>query len=242
MIDLPAKGRLIVALDFDSEREALALVESLGDAVDFYKVGWQLFFGTHFHAVQKLAAQGKKIFLDLKMTDIPATIRQAINNAPREAVNSLELMTLSGPSAVVKAARAGAPPHTRLKFLMLTALSSMDDADIKALYGAQATLEKVALHTAEKALDAGCDGLIASGSSVKLLRETFKGMEFIIVTPGIRPEGTPVDDHKRSLTPYRAIVDGADYLVVGRPISGSPRPREMAQRISSDIEKALADR
>lgn len=242
MLDLPAnaKDRLIVALDFDTKQQAMELVEKLGDQVDFYKVGWQLFFGTHFETVKYLTGLGKKVFLDLKMTDIPATIQQAIKNAPAEYVDFLELMTLAGVSDMVRAARDGAQTNPRLKFLMLTVLSSMDDKDIKELYGNDATLEKIISYTARKALEANCHGLIASGDSVRQLREEF-GDNFIIVTPGIRPEGSSTDDHKRSLTPYEAIMKGANYLVVGRPICKSPDPKGVAQSIIADIDRALSD-
>jgi orotidine-5'-phosphate decarboxylase len=238
---LSARDRLIVALDFDTQREAISLVEKLGDSVGFYKVGWQLFFGTHFDTVKELAKLGKKVFLDLKMTDIPQTVKRAIRNAPAEYVEFLELMTLEGVGDVVAAAKSGATNHGHLKFLMLTVLSSLDDNDIKELYGPQATLSDVIHYKAQKAIGAGCDGLVASGESVRDLRAMF-GNQPIIVTPGIRPSGTPVDDHKRSLTPYEAIQFGADYLVVGRPISQVPDPKGAADKIIAEIGQSLCDK
>lgn len=238
--NIEAKNRLIIALDFDTADEAMQVVKKLGDEVAFYKVGWQLFFGTHYAVINELAEMGKKVFLDLKMSDIPATIQQAIKNIPDKSVNFIDLMTLDGVSEVVRAAKAGACSD-KLKFLMLTALSSMDDDDIKSLYGEHATINKVISYRAKTAIELGCDGVIASGESVKSLRNEL-GDDFYIVTPGIRPEGSSTDDHKRSLTPYQAITYGSDYLVVGRPIAQANNPLTVAKNIITDIQKALNEK
>ena len=240
MIDIPAKDRLIVALDYDNADDALALVGKLGDRVGFYKVGWQLFMRSHFDIINELAARKKKIFLDLKMGDIPATIQKALKNVPSASVDFIELMTLNGLGATVTAARKGASSQ-ELKFLMLTVLSSMDDEDIKALYGEQAELQRTISYIAGKALEAGCNGLIASGESVRHIREEF-GNDFIIVTPGIRPAGADVNDHKRAQTAHQAIVNGADYLVVGRPITQADDEAAAAESIIADIQKGLDER
>ncbi len=238
--NIEAKDRLIVALDFNTEGEAMKIVKELGDEVVFYKVGWQLFFGTHYAVVNALAEMGKKVFLDLKMSDIPATIRKAIKNTPSKSVNYVELMTLDGVSEVVQAAKDGASSD-KLKFLMLTVLSSMDDSDIKSLYGEHATIDKVISYRAKTAIALDCDGVIASGESVKNLRDEL-GDDFYIVTPGIRLEESPTDDHKRSLTPYQAITYGSDYLVVGRPIAQAKNPLLAAKNIINDIQRALDEK
>ena len=249
--DISASERLIVALDVDTNEEALKIVEILGDDVSYYKVGWQLFIGgSAYELIKKLANLKKKVFLDLKMEDIGATIERAMRNAPSEFVDFVELLTLkgSGAKALVEAAKRGAlskhggsPDSNKLKFLMLTALSSVDDEDIKEVYGEDATLEKVIRHNARTALAANCDGLIASGESIRDLRKEF-GDDFYIVSPGIRPKGSDTDDHKRSLTPYQAITYGADYLVVGRPIIYANDPRKIAKEVIADIEMAMADK
>lgn len=245
MIDIPAKDRLIVALDVNTNEEALKIVARLGDDVTYYKVGWQLFFGgAAYDLIKELAHRDKKVFLDLKMEDIGTTIELAIKNAPAEFVDHVELLTLKGSGAgdLVAAARRGAAAKQadKLKFLMLTALSSIDDADIKAFYGDAMTLDNYIRHNAKTALEAGCDGLIASGESVRSLRKEF-GDDFYIVTPGIRPEGFAINDHKRSLTPYQAISYGADYLVVGRPITQADDPHKVASNVIDDIRRALDD-
>jgi len=237
MLDIPANKRLIVALDYDSQEEALALVKKLGDLVGFYKVGWQLFMTSHFNIIEKLAEMEKRIFLDLKMGDIPATIQKALQNVPTKSAHFIELMTLSGLGATVTAARQGASSQD-LKFLMLTVLSSMDESDIKELYGDHADLKKIISFIAEKAINAGCNGLIASGDSVRQIREKF-GDNPIIVTPGIRPAGADVNDHKRAQTPQKAIENGADYLVVGRPITQAPDEVAAAESIIAGIQEGL---
>ncbi len=238
--NIEAKDRLIVALDFNTADEAMQVVKKLGDEVEFYKVGWQLFFGTHYTVINELAGMGKKVFLDLKMSDIPTTIQQAIKNTPSKSVDFVELMTLDGVSEVVIAAKEGASSD-KLKFLMLTVLSSMDDDDIKSLYGKDATIDKVISYRAKTAIELDCDGVIASGESVRNLRNEL-GDDFYIVTPGIRTEGASTDDHKRSLTPYQAITYGSDYLVVGRPIVQASDPLEVAKNIITDIQKALDEK
>ncbi len=240
MAHLSANDRLIVALDFDTKEEAMGMVGKLGDDVNFYKVGWQLFLRTHFEVIKELQRRGKKVFLDLKITDIGATIEKALKHLPE--VEIIELMTLSGGANLVSSARKAAPQHSDTMFLMLTVLSSMDDEDIKALYGDSVTLEKVISYTAKKAIETGCDGVIASGESIRQIRAS-SPEDFIIVAPGIRPKGYPTDDHKRSLTPYEAIAYGANYLVVGRSITQqSDDPSRTAKEIIGEIEKALRDK
>jgi len=237
-----ASDKLIVALDVDTAAQAKEIVDELGDLVNFYKVGWQLFLGTHFTFVKQLGEMGKKVFLDLKMEDIPETIHLAIRNAPD--VEFIELMTLKGTSQLVKAAKQGAAREAggaAPKFLMLTVLSSQDDEDIQEIYGPGVTLGEIVELRAGKALLAECDGLIASGNSVKKLREKY-GSKFIIVAPGIRPKGSSVDDHKRTLTPYQAIMDGANYIVVGRPITKAKDKRAVTTTIIAEIEKACRDK
>jgi len=241
MTPAPAPSeRLIVALDFDTAGEANDLVKRLGDNVGFYKVGWQLFLGQGWPFIDSLLQQGKRVFLDLKISDIEATVRAALANMPSSG-GGLELITIHGNGATVKAARAGRNGHDKPKILMLTALSSWDEYDVRdVLSNDNATLQDYVLSRAERALDAGADGLIASGASVRQIRDQFKGREFLIVAPGIRPSGTAHDDHKRTLTPHEAIRDGADYLVVGRPITRAAQPEQAARTIIREIAEALS--
>ena len=230
-------GRLIVALDFDDRESALRLADRLGDLVSFYKVGWQLFIGAGFPLVRELAARGKKVFLDLKVGDIEATVRAAVGNMRDE----VDLLTLQGTGATVRAAAEGRAERERPKLLLVTALSSVDSTDVRgAAANPDLDIDDYAVDRARDALDAGCDGLIASGSSVGRLRAAFPGRDFLVVVPGIRPAGAEAHDHKRTLTPREAIRDGADYLVVGRPVRNAPDPAASAARIIDDIERASA--
>ncbi len=233
--------RLIVALDFNGAAQAHWLMQQLEGTVNFYKVGWQLFLGEGWPFVRTLLEQGNKVFLDLKINDIDQTVQAALANMPNEFAGRLELLTINGGSATVNAAKKGRGANPKPYLLMLTVLSSMDATDLKELSpdGATPDTETVVKRRAQQALDAGCEGLIASGSSVRALRDHFRDREFLIVTPGIRPGDAGHDDHKRTLTPYQAIDYGADYLVVGRPITRASDPLQAAQFIISDIEAAL---
>ena len=233
--------RLIVALDFDSAAEANRLIEKLEGTVNFYKVGWQLFLGEGWPFIRTLLEAGRKVFLDLKINDIDRTVEAALANMPNEFAGRLELLTIHGGSSTVVAARQGRGDNGKPYLLMLTVLSSMDAADLKELSpdGAMPDTDAIVLRRARQALDAGCEGLIASGTSVRALRRELRDREFLIVTPGIRAAGTGHNDHKRTLTPGQAITDGADYLVVGRPITQSPDPLQAAHSITADMETAL---
>lgn len=244
MPERSASDRLIVALDFDTAEEANALVDVLGDTVGFYKVGWQLFIGAGWPVVRGLLRRDKKVFLDLKIGDIDNTVRAALNNVPDEFADRLELLTLQGSEATVRAAKAGRHGE-KPALLMVTLLSSMDGTDlIETGVEGQPPLDTSALVRlrALRALEAGCEGLVASGQSVRELREAFADRAFLIVTPGIRLQGEALDEHKRSLTPCQAILDGSDYLVVGRPIAGAAHPQESATTIVTEIERALQAR
>ena len=233
--------RLIVALDFDSAAEANLLIKKMEGTVNFYKVGWQLFLGEGWPFIRTLLEAGRKVFLDLKINDIDRTVEAALANMPDEFAGRLELLTIHGGSATVAAAKRGRGDNEKPYLLMLTVLSSMDAADLQELApdGPVPDTDAIVLRRARQALDAGCEGLIASGSSVRALRREFHDRDFLIVTPGIRPSESGHDDHKRALSPHQAISDGADYLVVGRPIAQSPDPLQSAQSIIADIQAAL---
>ena len=242
--DTPGE-RLIVALDFDGRDAALGLVDRLGDLVSFYKVGWQLFIGAGFPFVRELGMRGKKVFLDVKMNDIEATVEAAVGNMKAE----VEFLTIHGTVATARAARAGRADRARPRVLMVTALSSLDSADLAAASAEPGLdvdididIDDYAVRRARDALDAGCEGLIASGGSVGRIRSAFPERDFLIVVPGIRPAGASPDDQKRTLTPREAARDGADYLVVGRPVRNAPDPVASVARIVDDIARGLAER
>jgi orotidine-5'-phosphate decarboxylase len=237
---IPASERLIVALDVDTRADALEFVRTLGTGVSFYKVGLQLFMQGGLQIVHDLVGLGKKVFLDLKIDDTPRTVGEAVRNA---AIAGVELFTLQGNAATADAARKGRGGRAAPKFLQITLLSSWDHGDLsehlQVPSGNQQPpdLDEFVLRRSERILAWGCEGVIASGSSVNKLRQRFP--ELLIVTPGIRPSGVATDDHKRSLTPSAAIRAGADYLVVGRPIRDADDPQATAARIQDEIAGTL---
>ena len=249
MAELPASDRLIVALDVDHATDAMKIVQSLGDTVSFYKVGLQLFLPHGMPFVKELIAEGKKVFLDLKIDDTPRTVEAAVQHATQD--HGVQFFTLQGNDETARAARRGRGDTGFPKFLQVTYLSSwsFDDwlahmhfpDEIREDLRKKVSFSQIIENRAREILAAGCEGVIASGESVEQLRKVFP--DAIIVTPGIRPEGSGTDDHKRAQTPYEAIARGANYLVVGRPIRNElPLARlDTAKRIIDDIRRGLED-
>jgi orotidine-5'-phosphate decarboxylase len=233
---LRGKDRIIVALDVPTVDEALASVERL-DNISFFKVGLQLFMTGGLPDLLH-ALRTRRVFVDLKLPgDISNTIAAVID----ACVNmNVELLTLSEsmPLPAIRAARAARAarnsPHP--KFLTVPVLSSLDASDLPEGAGGGNGVEAVIVKRAQAALDAGCDGIIASGDAIQFCRRAFPST--LIVSPGIRPAGASTDDHKRHTTPAEAIRLGADYLVIGRPILKAPDPRAAAQRIIEEIDRA----
>lgn len=237
MQDLSGKDRLIVALDVPTSAEALALVKKL-DNVSFFKVGWELFCEEGFLFIEKL--EGRQVFVDLKIPgDIGNTVSRVTDQFIRRAV---KFMTLSEsmPLAAIRAVRAARGSRSEPALLTVPLLSSLNEDDLKDIAPAE-NLEMHILRHARLAIDAGCDGLIASGDAIHMCKHAFP--DKIIVSPGIRPAGTVDDpDHKRHTTPSKAIELGADFLVVGRPIRNAPDPHDAARRIIEEIDQALKTR
>ena len=230
---IPARERLIVALDAADPAEAERLVAELGDSVVFYKIGMELAYGGGLSLVAKFAAAGKKVFVDLKLHDIPNTVERA---AAQIARLGADFLTVHAYPQTMRAAVAGAKGSS-LRLLAVSVLTSSDDADL-AEAGYAFGVRALVARRAVQARDAGVDGLVASASEAAMLRETI-GQSLCLVTPGIRPAGAAAGDQKRVATPATAIVDGADYLVVGRPVTQAADPRAAAEQIVAEIEAAL---
>jgi len=231
---IPAAERLIAALDVPETAQARVLVQRLGDAVRFYKVGMELFMADGcLEFIDWLRQQRKRVFVDLKFFDVPATVGRAI---ARLSARGVDFATVHGNQGIMEAAAAhkAAP----LRVLAVTALTSLDQGDLEDL-GFQCRVEELVLSRARRALQAGCDGVVSSGLEVAALRAA--GLDdLIVVTPGIRPVANrEEDDQKRIMTPAQAIAAGADYLVVGRPIRDADDPRAAALAVQHDIEQAL---
>jgi len=229
--------RLIVALDVDTAKKALDIIEDLNGLVSFFKVGYQLFIAEGLTFVRRLIEGNNRVFLDLKMDDVEETIRRAVANI---AASEVEFLTIHGSGATVRAARDGRGAWEKPKLLSVTLLSSLDANDLKDLFAdSKLTVESYVKWRAKQAIDNGCEGLIASGETIGMLRKLYPSA--IIVAPGIRPADSSRDDHKRALSPDDAIRAGADYLVVGRPIRNSSNPRNAAEKIIEEMEQAFQD-
>jgi len=230
---IPAHERLIFALDVPDAERARTLVSQLGDAVSFYKLGLEFFLsGSYFELAAELRGQGKKIFADLKLFDIPATVASAVRQLARHEV---DFCTVHGNDSMLKAA---AEAKGRTKILAVTALTSLDQGDLDDL-GFQCDAGTLVLSRARRALELGCDGVVSSGLEVAALRASVDHA-LITVCPGIRPvHNDEEDDQQRVMTPARAISSGADYLVVGRPIRDAADPRVAAEAIQAEIRSAL---
>jgi orotidine-5'-phosphate decarboxylase len=230
------RNRLIVALDVESVEAARALIRELGDSVGFYKIGMELAYGGGLSLVDELKSSGKHVFLDLKLHDIGQTVERATRQVARLGA---DFLTIHAYPQTMAAARAGADA-SGLRLLAVTVMTSYDDADLTAAGYAFGVQELVA-RRAKQAREVKIDGLILSPHEVKAIR-TLVGPDMALVTPGVRPAGAALGDQKRVLTPGEAIAAGADYLVVGRPVTRAKNPREAADAIVSEIEESLTPR
>lgn len=228
--------RLIVALDVSEAAAARALVERLGDAVHFYKIGLELFMaGGYFELLDWLVAQKKKVFVDLKFFDVPETVRSAVRAL---AGRGATFATVHGNQAIMEAA---GKDKGDLKILAVTVLTSLDRGDLDDL-GFHCDVEQLVLSRARRALQAGCDGIVSSGLEAPMIRRELGG-RIMVVTPGIRPvENKPVDDQKRTVDVAQAFRNGADYIVVGRPIRQAPDPRAAALAVQQTIREVFGGR
>lgn len=229
-IDMSNRDRLIFALDVPEPEQARALVEQLGESVTFYKVGLELMMaGGYFELIDWLRERDKKVFVDLKFFDVPATVGRAV---ARLASRGVTFATVHGNQGIMESA-AAAKGDT--KILAVTALTSLDRGDLDDL-GFQCDVEALVLSRARRALEAGCDGVVASGMELPAMRKAVD-RRLLVVTPGIRPvENRPSDDQKRVVTPEQAFRDGADHIVVGRPIRDALDPRVAAEAIQASIK------
>lgn len=229
---IEAHERLIVALDMPDPAAAKRLVENLGDSVGFYKVGLELFMaGGYFELLEWLAARGKKYFVDLKFFDVPQTVASAVRQLRGRGAT---FATVHGNDAMMKAAAA---EKGETKILAVTALTSLDEGDLKAL-GFAVDVGQLVLSRARRALAVGCDGVIASGLEASALRAEL-GEKILIVVPGIRPVKN-TDDQKRTVDVEDAFNAGADYIVVGRPIRDAADPAQAAADMQARIRALFA--
>jgi len=224
--------RLIVALDVPHAVAGLDLAAKLGDAVGFYKIGLGMLTGGGLALAQELKDEhGKRIFLDMKLFDIGATVEAAVRGL---AQFDLDFLTVHGDPHVVRAAKEGAA-NSDMKILAVTILTSLDRADLDASLIRDGAIPDLVAERAGRAFEAGADGVIASPQEAALVRAMPEATGRLIVTPGVRPTGAALGDQKRVATPGQAIRDGADHIVVGRPIWQAPSPRDAACAVLDDL-------
>jgi orotidine-5'-phosphate decarboxylase len=231
---IPDRERLIFAMDVADADAARRLADQLGDSVQFYKLGLELFMaGGYFELLDWMVRRDKKVFVDLKFFDVPATVGAAVRQLRNRGVT---LTTVHGNQAIMEAAAAA---KGDVRVLAVTVLTSLDRGDLDDL-GFACDVEKLVLSRARRALEAGCDGVVSSGLEAPKLRE-FIDHRLLVVTPGIRPvENKPVDDQKRTVDVAQAFGNGADYIVVGRPIRDAADPRAAAEAIQQTITGVFA--
>lgn len=229
MKNISIKDRLIFALDVENIKEAKALVSKLGDSISFYKLGLQLCMtNDYFNIIEQLQFIGKKIFADIKFFDVPQTVGLAMKNLTKYNV---DFATIHGNDAMLRYANK---EKGNTKVLAVSALTSLDQSDINSL-GFQCNIESLVLSRAKRALEIGCDGVVSSGLEALKLRETL-GDGFLVVVPGIRPiENKLIDDQKRVVDVEEAFSNGADYIVIGRPIKESKDPYSAAMSFQERI-------
>lgn len=234
--DIPLNERIIFALDVDSPEKAQEWVLRLEGHIKFYKVGLQLFLAGWFNIIDWITARGHKVMVDLKFFDVPETVKLAVRQLKNRNVT---FATVHGNDPIL---RAAVEEKAGLKILAVTVLTSFGEEDMIDMLGAPVKIEDLVFKRARRALDLKCDGVISSGLEASRLRENL-GDNFLIVTPGIRPgkniEIIEKDDQKRIVTAGEAIANGADYVVVGRPISTASDPIAIVERLQKEIVKAL---
>lgn len=223
--------RLIVALDVPNLLQGMELVQKLGETVSFYKIGLGMLTGGGLALANELKQEhGKRIFLDMKLFDIGATVEAAVRGL---AQYELDFLTVHGDPQVVRAAAAGKGPS--MKILAVTILTSLDRTDLDANMILPGDIHEITVERARRALEAGADGVIASPQEAALIRALPEAKGRLIVTPGVRPQGAALGDQKRVATPAQALKDGADHIVVGRPIWAAADPAAAARAVLAEL-------
>ena len=228
------QDKIIVALDVPTLEKADQLLKNISGKISYFKIGKELFTAVGPEAVRLLKSHGCKVFLDLKYHDIPNTVAGAVRSAMELGVDMLNFHTSGGLEMMKAAVRAVEKSANPPLLLAVTILTSLDDQALKSELRIEHTADEQVLHLAKLASQAGVDGVVASPREIRKIREAL-GSDFIIVTPGIRPEWARTYDQKRSLTPRQALAAGADYIVIGRPITAAADPLAAAEKIIAEL-------
>jgi orotidine-5'-phosphate decarboxylase len=235
-----AKDRLIIALDYSKTEEAKALVKKLGDAASHYKVGLELFLNSKGEMVEYLSELGKKIFLDLKFHDIPNTTTMASIFAAKENVMMFNIHASGGRKMMSSVAKESKAVNPNTLAIAVTVLTSMSQDEANEVFDSKLSLSELVVNWARLAKESGMDGVVCSPWEAKMVKE-INGKEFKTVCPGVRPRWAAVNDQERIMTPKEAIINGCDFLVVGRPITKNENPVEAARMVLAKIEEGLKE-
>lgn len=235
-----AKDRLIVALDFPTIEEAKNLVETLGDSVSVYKVGLEMFLNSKGEAVEYLSSLGKKVFLDLKFHDIPNTTMMASVFAAKQNVFMFNVHAAGGRKMMKSVSEEVKKINPDALAIAVTVLTSFSDDEIKELYKTEHSIKELAMHWAKVTKESGMDGVVCSPWEASAIKEEC-GKEFKTICPGVRPQWSAANDQQRIMTPKNAILNGCDFLVVGRPITKSDDPVKAAELVLEEIKEGLAE-
>jgi orotidine-5'-phosphate decarboxylase len=242
---IPVAERLFVALDYPDAASALAVAEKLAPLGVSFKVGMQLFYAEGMPVIRQLLAYGKVVFVDLKLHDIPNTVAGSVDSLVRQGVDFLNVHVQGGPEMMQAAVEAAQKTAKTLgkptpKLIGVTLLTSLSEQHLReVLFVESASVAEYVQHLALQAKKSGLDGVVCSAQEAALIREV-AGPDFLLVTPGIRPSGVGEQDQSRVITPAQALKNGSDYLVIGRPITGSSDPYAAAQHILDEMQGALA--
>ena len=232
------KDRMIIALDYSDPKDAKEIVERLGDAASFYKVGLELFLNSKGEMVEYLTEKGKKVFLDLKFHDIPNTTTMASIFAAKKNVFMFNVHSGGGKKMMKSVAEKAREINPETLAIGVTVLTSFSEEDIRETYMSELSLKDLALNLAKITKEAGMDGVVCSPWEAKYVKEVC-GEEFKTVCPGVRPRWSVANDQERIMTPKYAIMNGCDYLVVGRPITKHENPQVAAEMVLAEIEEGL---
>ncbi|MBN1571752.1 MAG: orotidine-5'-phosphate decarboxylase [Deltaproteobacteria bacterium] len=232
--DKNAGERIIVALDYADLKTAEELVRYLKGIISFFKVGLELFTSSGPGAVKMVTENGAKVFLDLKFHDIPNTVVGAVSSALNLSVSMLNVHAAGGEEMMRAAAKTAAESENRPKLLAVTVLTSIDEEGFRQI-GFSGSIGDSVVNLAKSAKNSGLDGVVCSPNEIRPVREIL-GADFLIVTPGVRPTWSQKDDQRRVMTPAEALNAGADYIVIGRPITADKDPRRAAERIIEDVD------
>lgn len=239
-MDIRVKDRMIIALDYSNMEDAKKIVETLGDTVSFYKVGLELFLNSKGEMVDYLTEKGKKVFLDLKFHDIPNTTTMASLFAAKRNVFMFNVHAGGGKAMMESVAKKVKEVNPEMLAIAVTILTSFSEEGVKETFKSELSLKDLALNLAKLTKDAGMDGVVCSPWEAKAIKELC-GNEFKTICPGVRPKWSAANDQERIMTPKEAILNGCDYLVVGRPVTKNENPVKAAEMVLEEIAEGMKE-